>query len=106
MEIQQRFGTAIPFDRESIVGHADIAPRWKPNCPGSNFPFDEIIRQLSAVMPAAPADETMRFDIDGNITHIPAFIRNDRTYVQARPLIESMGYTADWDGDLRTVVVR
>ena len=48
----------------------------------------------------------MRFDIKRNIHYIPAFICNDLTYVQARPLIEAMGYTADWDGDSRTIIIR
>ena len=47
-EVKRIYGTDIPLNREHIVGHADIAPRWKPNCPGAKFPFDEIIRNLSA----------------------------------------------------------
>ena len=105
-EVHQRFGVSIPFNRQSIVGHSDITPRWKPNCPGHRFPFDEIISQLTAIVPSTPTEETMRFDINGEIMYIPAFIRNDRTYVQARQLAESLGYSVDWDSDSRTVTVR
>jgi len=114
-EVRQRFGVTIPLDRENIVGHSHITPRRKPNCPGQKFPFDEIIRQLSGMtaMPKNPASqnanetiETMRFDMNSGIYYIPAFIRNDLTYVQARPLIEAMGYNAKWDDNSRTVIIR
>ena len=111
-EVKQRFNVTIPLDSENIVGHSHITPRRKPNCPGRKFPFDEIIRQLNG-MTATPknptpqnTNETMRFDMNNGIYYIPAFIRNDLTYVQARPLIEAMGYTAKWDGDSRTVIIR
>ena len=47
--LTQLYDVVIPFDREHIVGHADIAPRWKPNCPGGRFPFDGIIEKLLEV---------------------------------------------------------
>jgi len=106
-EVKQRFNVTIPINHETIVGHSHITPRRKPNCPGQKFPFDEIIRQLNG-MTTDPknSQETMRFDINSDIYNIPAFIRNDLTYVQARPLIEAMGYTTKWDGDSRTVIIR
>ena len=39
-EVERIYGIDIPA--ENIVGHADITPRWKPNCPGREFPFEEI----------------------------------------------------------------
>ena len=104
-EVKRIFGTCIPVDRDSIVGHADITPLWKPNCPGSMFPFDKIINQLKELNQPEDNNGTMRFKINNQIIYIPAFIRNDRTYVQARSLVESMGYVAEWDDDTRTVVV-
>jgi len=101
-EVTRIFGITIPISRENIVGHVDITPRHKPNCPGPAFPYDKILTQLNPPQPP----ETMRFDIFGEIRYIPAFIRNDRTYVQARPLLESTGHTVDWDESTRTVVVR
>jgi len=43
-EVARLYGTDMPLTRQNIVGHSCITPRWKPNCPGQNFPFDEIIR--------------------------------------------------------------
>jgi len=46
------FGKVIPV--ENIVGHADITPRWKPNCPGANFPFKEIQNRVETPPPVVP----------------------------------------------------
>jgi len=44
-EVARIYGVEIPA--ENIVGHADITPRWKPNCPGREFPFEEIRAQIA-----------------------------------------------------------
>lgn len=36
----------IPVDREHIVGHYEIAPKEKPNCPGSKFQWDRLMNDL------------------------------------------------------------
>jgi N-acetyl-anhydromuramyl-L-alanine amidase AmpD len=54
-EVRRIFGAEMPLNREHIVGHGDITPRWKPNCPGPDYPFDAIIRGLiSAESPGQP----------------------------------------------------
>lgn len=45
-EVKRIYSVDIPLDREHIVGHYQISPINKPNCPGSAFQFDEIIKQL------------------------------------------------------------
>lgn len=37
----------IPVDREHIVGHFEISPKEKPNCPGPKFQWDELMRDLT-----------------------------------------------------------
>lgn len=37
----------IPIDREHIVGHYEITPKEKPNCPGSKFQWDELMKDLT-----------------------------------------------------------
>lgn len=46
-EVKKAYGVTIPADRDHILGHMDISPRSRPNCPGQNFPFDAIIRALT-----------------------------------------------------------
>lgn len=46
-EVKSIFGVEIPADRAHIVGHYEVSPITKPNCPGQNFQFDEIISALN-----------------------------------------------------------
>ena len=66
-EVFRIWGQEIPADREHIIGHTDIAPRWRPNCPGVKFPFDEIIQQAQAAAEWADMSKTSKF----NPGHIP-----------------------------------
>jgi len=43
-EVQSLFGLEIPLS--NIIGHHQVTPITRPNCPGSRFPFAEIITQL------------------------------------------------------------
>lgn len=45
-EIKRIYGTDIIIDRDHIVGHYQIDPIRKPNCPGQNFQWDELIKKL------------------------------------------------------------
>ena len=47
-EVRRLFGVDLPITRQSIVGHHEITPRSRPNCPGAQFPFNEIIARLNA----------------------------------------------------------
>ena len=57
-EIQRLFstrGVAFPLNRQHIVGHHEITPRTRPNCPGHKFPFDAIVQYLY-VKPPEPLE--------------------------------------------------
>lgn len=41
--IKSIFGISIPIDRQHVVGHCEVNPITKPNCPGANFPFEQLI---------------------------------------------------------------
>ena len=51
-------GTIFPFDRKHVVGHHEITPRTRPNCPGPQFPFDAIIQYLFVKPPEPLESET------------------------------------------------
>lgn len=54
-EVKRIYGIDIPIDRQHIVGHYEINPKGKPNCPGEKFPFAEIINALKpAQKPSEP----------------------------------------------------
>ena len=53
-EIQRLYsvrGNSFKFDRNHIVGHHEITPRTRPNCPGRQFPFDAVIQLLYSQPP-------------------------------------------------------
>jgi N-acetyl-anhydromuramyl-L-alanine amidase AmpD len=54
-EVKRIYGVEIPIDREHIVGHYQINPITKPNCPGSEFQFDAIIAALKGTGSSAGA---------------------------------------------------
>lgn len=45
-EVKKIYGIEIPIDREHIVGHYQIDPIRKPNCPGKAFQWDKLIEGL------------------------------------------------------------
>ena len=45
-EVARLYGFEIPLTRAHIVGHHEITPITRPNCPGPQFPFGEIITRL------------------------------------------------------------
>lgn len=52
-------GVVPVIDREHLVGHSDITPKTrdpeKANCPGKQFPYDEIISRVLGKEPVQPA---------------------------------------------------
>lgn len=53
-EVKRIYDLDIPADREHIVGHSDINPVGKPNCPGEMFPFDAIIAAVKGYIEPKP----------------------------------------------------
>ena len=45
-EVKLIYGIDINLDRKAIVGHYQINPITKPNCPGRNFQWDTLINVL------------------------------------------------------------
>lgn len=59
--VKDEFNIDITVDRNHIVGHFEIKPQGKPNCPGKLFPFDEVINGVLKEPVKLPFD-----DIDGH----------------------------------------
>jgi N-acetyl-anhydromuramyl-L-alanine amidase AmpD len=70
-EVKRLFGKTIPIDRNHIVGHCDVTPKWKPNCPGAEFPFEKILDKLNNFSSDAPsgwATEAWSWGVKNKIT--------------------------------------
>lgn len=58
--VKDTWGTDILLNRDYILGHCEINPIEKPNCPGKLFPYDKIIERLRAMVDQRTVSE----DID------------------------------------------
>ena len=90
-DAKARFGVTIPLDREHIVGHCELVPKWKPNCPGEKFPYDEIIRRLQE-MNAPETSVEKRYN---RVEEMP-----DWAKAPIQKLIDSGALAGDTNGDL------
>jgi N-acetyl-anhydromuramyl-L-alanine amidase AmpD len=54
-EVKRLFNTDIPIARTNIIGHSEVNPRTRANCPGEKFPFDAIIAGVKKNTAATPA---------------------------------------------------
>lgn len=46
-EVKRIWSYEIPFNRSHILGHFEIDPVRKPNCPGPNYPWGRLITSLT-----------------------------------------------------------
>lgn len=74
-EVKRIFGVDIQFNRQSIIGHYEINPITKPNCPGKNFPFNEIIARLNGGATV--------------LTNIPMEVTTDKLNVRNSPVVNN-----------------
>lgn len=47
-QVKKIYGYEIPFNRTHIIGHFEVDPKRKPNCPGPKFPWSELMRRLNS----------------------------------------------------------
>jgi N-acetyl-anhydromuramyl-L-alanine amidase AmpD len=55
--VKDNFGITITADRKHIIGHYEVNPVNKPNCPGELFPFNTIIQKLGGIGEQLPFDD-------------------------------------------------
>lgn len=92
-EIKSIYGIDIPVDRQHIVGHCDITPITKPSCPGVEFPFDNIIKQLKGDTEMV---EKSKFKINGKIYEMDRILKDDINYLKVADLREA-GFEINYD---------
>lgn len=105
-EIKRIYGEehGILFDRDHIIGHFEISPHAKPNCPGHEFPFDNIIKNLNEASNNKPneGDDEMvsKTDIliDGKKYNANRILKDGKNYVELRTF-EQAGYKIGYKED-------
>lgn len=53
-EVMEVYGLDIPVTRNSIVGHYQINPQHRPNCPGQAFQWDALMAGLQSKTQSKP----------------------------------------------------
>lgn len=59
--VKDKWKYEIIMDREHILGHCEIDPLRKPNCPGKDFPWERLIKELQNESKIKPT-EKWRYD--------------------------------------------
>lgn len=78
--VKSIYGVDIPIDRQHIVGHCEINPVTKPNCPGANFPFNAIISGLKQMEPTTYCVHVPGVSTMGECESIKSWIQNNAAY--------------------------
>ena len=106
-EVKRLYGIDIPIDREHIAGHSDVTPKWKPFCPGKNYPFDRLIKDLQG------QEDTIKVSINGKVKSIPGkfeagvnSVPINGKYYPIRDVAEALGLEVGWDQATRTVLLK
>ena len=109
-EVKRIYGYNINFDRLHIIGHCVVAPKEKPNCPGALFPWDRLMKDLQnkggKTMDKVLDANKVKIDFNGKKFTVSGQLIDGRNYVQARELLEKLGYTVDWDNMLKEIQIK
>ncbi len=100
-EVKRIYGYDIEFDENSIVGHCDVTPKWKPNCPGKAFPFAKLIDELKKGVYKV---ENKKYLVNGEVVEMKSINHEGYNYVQLREL-DKLGLCIGYDESKKMAVV-
>lgn len=89
-EVKKIYNYDINFTSDEIVGHCHVTPKWKPNCPGKDFPFESLIHALNN---EEYNMEKRKFTINNKKQELECVVVNGVTYAPIRPIAEQLGAT-------------
>lgn len=85
-QVKAIYGTDIPCDRMHLIGHNEIAPVEKPDCPGRDFPWPKLIGALNILPPITHIDApTAGVEMMGGLTIKGWALQADRIDIYADP---------------------
>lgn len=100
-EIKSIYNIDIPIDREHIVGHYQINPITKPNCPGKLFPWSEVIKRI---LGDDEMVEKSKFKINGKVYEMDRILKDDTNYIKVADL-KKAGFDISYDAENKLPVV-
>lgn len=105
-EVKRIYNYNIVVNAETLVGHCHITPKWKPNCPGSAFPFEQMIERVNYMKVKRKfilIDEEK--GINEEIT-LECIMVGDVTYMPTRQTCELLGKTVDYDSNTKVTKIK
>lgn len=102
-EVKRLYNYDIDYTTDEIVGHCHITPMWKPNCPGKEFPYTELIKKLNDVEEYRM--EKRKFDINNKKQELECIVVNGVTYTPIRTVAEQLGATVDYNKFTQETVI-
>ncbi len=93
-EVKKLYDYDIMINNETLVGHCHITPKWKPNCPGKNFPFEEIINKSKG---GEFLLEKRIFNINGEELRLDCIIDKGIVYSPVRKIAEELNAVVSYD---------
>lgn len=108
-EVNRIYKTNIPFDREHIVGHYEINPITKPNCPGNKFPFDDIIKKLNCLEEYNSLEKNYivskaEFKINGKKYFLNRILIDGFNYIKIADMRQA-GFKVDYDDEKKIPII-
>ena len=89
--VKEKYGNHIELNSEYVVGHFQIDPRRKPNCPGAKFPWKRLYEELAIInkMSMKDVENRIKYRVNGEnmveVANALLFRINDlRNKVQGR----------------------
>lgn len=87
----QKYNRHIEFTPENVIGHFQVDPRRKPNCPGAKFPWTRLYEELAVInkMSMKDVENRIKYRVNGenmvDVANTLLFRINDlRNKVQMR----------------------
>ncbi len=101
-EVKRLYDYDLKADAETLVGHCDITPKWKPNCPGENFPIKCLVEKANE---GEHMLEKRNFIINGSKEEFECIVDKGVTYIPVRKIAEQLNAKVSYDSSSKTTTI-
>lgn len=100
-EVKRIYNREMKLDRKHVIGHFQIDPIRKPNCPGPKFPWERLYKALSGEELDVKVDKANTV-VNGRKLTEESLLIEGRTYVPLAAIGRAIGATVSWDNVTKT----
>lgn len=99
-EIKRLYGRDMVLDEYHVIGHFQVDPKRKPNCPGPKFPWDRLYKELKEE--GVAVETKVKVMVNGKKV-ADGYLNNGTTLTPSRAVAEALGASVRWDKENLTV---